>query len=307
MIAAAILIGCIIFLDVDKMMDSLRRLNSIDIVLILCLYSIDRVLMAVKWRLLLRVTGVRLSLWSIIRIYYQGSFAGTFLPTHLGGDLLRAYWVSDASGITHPVFASLVMERLIGVLSAANWAVIGAAIYGLMIHPQFWWLWLGLSAMALIIGNGLFMLSLHQGFHTTTLGWLGRLGGHRIGQILQKFYKAYADFSEHRLVLLQNACLTVIEHAVQMATVVFIAQALEIDALHLAFLAATAVFMFAMRLPIAPDGWGVGELAAIALFVPIGVQAEQAFAMTLVGHVLVTLALLPGLAFMLLGPPVQQR
>ena len=64
----------------------------------------------------------------ITRFYYQGSLTGIFLPSSIGGDLLRATWVAQASGIKHGVFASLVMEKLVGFLSAVVWAILGAGV-----------------------------------------------------------------------------------------------------------------------------------------------------------------------------------
>lgn len=302
-LAIGILAACFIFLDTDIMLAALSNLSWLEIAIILGLYTLDRILMALKWWLLLRPIGVQLSFWQIIKIYYQGSFSGTFMPSHVGGDLLRGYWVMQRSGISHPVFASLLVERLIGVLSAANWAVLGGMIYFIVVSPGLWLVWLGLGILALVIGNGLAALTLQQRFHQAILRGIGKLtgrkAGSKIGNLMHKFYQGYAGFSAHKGVLVQNMILTIIEHGVQMGTVIFIAYSLEIDALTVVFFAATAVFMFMMRLPIAPDGWGVGELSAIALFVPIGVQAESAFAMTFAGHVLVTLALVPGFFFLI--------
>jgi len=53
------------------------------------------------------------------------------------------------------------------------------------------------------------------------------------------------------------------------------------------------------RLPISPDGWGVGEVAAIGLYSLVGVPAEEAFALAFLSHILQTLVVLPGLWFFL--------
>jgi uncharacterized membrane protein YbhN (UPF0104 family) len=54
-----------------------------------------------------------------------------------------------------------------------------------------------------------------------------------------------------------------------------------------------------MRVPIAPDGWGVAELSAIGLYGLIGVSAEHAFAFTFLAHSLQLLVALPGLWFLI--------
>jgi hypothetical protein len=57
--------------------------------------------------------------------------------------------------------------------------------------------------------------------------------------------------------------------------------------------------MLLVRIPIAPDGWGVGELSAIGIYSLIGVGATEAFTVSLVAHVIPVLALTPGLLFLL--------
>ncbi len=67
----------------------------------------------------------------------------------------------------------------------------------------------------------------------------------------------------------------------------------------IAFAAATTLYMLLVRVPIAPDGWGVGELAAIGIFSLIGIGATEAFTVSLIAHLIPMLALTPGLLFML--------
>lgn len=46
--------------------------------------------MGYKWARLLRIVGVRTPMPRLIRIFYQANLSGVFLPSHVGGDLLRA-------------------------------------------------------------------------------------------------------------------------------------------------------------------------------------------------------------------------
>ena len=129
-LAAGALAGCLLLFDVDDMLAEVRHLGARDIALLLVLLTCDRVLMALKWRLLLDIGAARLSPFSVIRIYCQGWLVGAFLPTHLGGDLLRAHLVAQRTGVVHPVFASIVMEKVIGLISAVNWAIVGGVVLG---------------------------------------------------------------------------------------------------------------------------------------------------------------------------------
>jgi uncharacterized protein (TIRG00374 family) len=298
---ALLVIGaCFFFLDIDSMLAAVRQMRAYEIALVLALLTGDRVLMALKWRLLLDVGGAHLRSLSVIRIYYQGWLVGSVLPTHLGGDLLRAHLVAHRTGVVHPVFASIVMEKVIGFVSAVNWAIVGAGVLACWSEPRLWPLCIGLGALAVLAFNGLFLASLHDAVHDSALGFLARYRQRKLISVLHTFYAAYADFSCHPKTLVANFLLTALEHGLQLLIVFTIATSLGIQAEPIVFFAAAAVYMLIFRLPIAPDGWGTGELAAIAAFSLIGVSAAAAFTISVVYHFLGLVAALPGFAFLAL-------
>jgi hypothetical protein len=86
-----------------------------------------------------------------------------------------------------------------------------------------------------------------------------------------------------------------------MALILAIALSIGVAVQPVALLAASTVYLLAVRVPIAPDGWDTGELAAIGAFGLVGVDATQAFTISLIAHTVPMLALSPGLVF-LLGP-----
>jgi uncharacterized protein (TIRG00374 family) len=298
-LALLILVSCALFVDLQELLSGLARLGPGEVALLLLIATADRALMGYKWALLLRIVGVRLPIWRVIRFFYQASFSGVFLPSHVGGDLLRAYWVMEQSGAKHPVLASLVMERLLGLISAVNWAIFGGVALAAVLYPERAWLWCGAGLLAAAGANLAFALGLSDRVHGFVLGRLGRYQGRKLVRLLHDFYAAYATFGTDRPALLLNALLTMLEQALQMALVYAIAVAIGLSVEPLAFLAATTLYMLIMRVPIAPDGWGVGELTAIGVYALIGIDATQAFSISVIGHIIPMLALTPGFIFLL--------
>jgi uncharacterized protein (TIRG00374 family) len=293
-LAGGALAGCLLLFDVGDMLAEVRHLRARDIALLLILLTCDRVLMALKWRLLLDIAGARLSPFSVIRIYYQGWLVGAFLPTHLGGDLLRAHLPAQRTGVVHPVFASVVMEKVIGLISAVNWAIVGGVLLGCWLEPGRGALWLGLSVLAALAFNGLFVASLHDVVHDFALRTLAHYHQSRLMGVLHRFYGAYADFSRHPRTLLANLLLTMLEHGLQLLILYTIVVSLNIEVGAVVFFAAAAVQTLILRIPLTPDGWGTGELAAIAVFGAIGISAAAAFATSVIYRFLGVAATLPG-------------
>ena len=292
-LAAGALAGCLLLFDIGDMLARVGRLRAHDIVLLLVLMTCDRVLMALKWRLLLEIGGAHLAPFSVIRIYYQGWLVGAFLPTHLGGDLLRAHLVAQRTGVVHPVFASIVMEKVIGLISAVNWAIVGSVVLGCWLEPGRSALWIGLGVLAALAFNGLFVASLHDAVHDFALRTLARYHQSRLMGVLHRFYGAYADFSLHPRTLLANLLLTMLEHGLQLLILYTIMASLNIEVGALVFFAAASLQTLIVRLPVTPDGWGTGELAAIAIFGLVGIGAAAAFATSVINRFLGVVATLP--------------
>jgi uncharacterized protein len=293
-LALGALAGCLLLFDIGDMLAKVRQLGAREIALVLVLLTCDRVLMALKWRLLLEIGGAHLSPLTVIRIYYQGWLVGAFLPSHLGGDLLRAHLVARRTGVVHPVFASVVMEKVIGLISAANWAIVGGVVLGCWLEPGRGPLWIGLGVLAALAFNGLFVVSLTDLVHDAALRTLARYHQSRLIGVLHRFYAAYADFSRHPKVLLANLLLTVLEHGLQLLILYTIVVSLTVDVGAVVFFAAAAVQTLILRIPVTPDGWGTGELAAIAVFGVIGIGAAAAFATSVIYRFLGVVAALPG-------------
>ena len=300
-LAIVILVGCLLFIDPTEIAAALRRLSPQELAVLLLLASLDRILVGLRWGVLLRLAGVRLPLARAVRLFYQASFVGVFMPTHLGGDLLRAWWAVREGGAGHPVAASLVMERLLGLLSAANWAVVGAVVLAASRAPEHAWALAGLGLLAALAGNLLFALSLSGRTHAVVRRGLRRLGRSGPARLLQHFYAAYALYGREPKGLLLGAMLALAEHGVQMLLILAIALSIDVAASPPALLAAATLFLFLVRLPLAPDGWGVAELSAVGLLGLAGVGAASAFSVSLVNHVVLMLALAPGLLLMLFG------
>lgn len=302
-LAAFIIASCFLFVDFHELVDAVRRLSPIELAALVLISTSERFLRGCNWAFILRIVDVRTPLLRVVRYFYQGSFSGVFLPSHVGGDILRAWWVMRDSGVKHPVFASLVVERLIGFAAAVNWAILGGAVFASHLHPEGTALWAGLAALAALGANLLFALVMSERLHGAVLGLLGRFARARIVGVVHKLYEAFARFGRDPRRLALNALTAVLLQGLQM--LLFLGIALSIDATTAAgvvpFFAAAALHGLILKLPIAPDGWGVGELAAIAVYGLVGVGAAEAFAVSAIGHVIPMLALTPGFLFLLAG------
>ena len=92
-LALVILLGCVFFIDLRQLGASLRALELRQIAMLILISTADRLLMGYKWGLLLRIAGHATPIRQLYPIFYQANFTGSFMPSHVGGDVLRAWWV----------------------------------------------------------------------------------------------------------------------------------------------------------------------------------------------------------------------
>lgn len=89
------------------------------------------VLSTLRWRQVLVTLGLRTKTRTLFSHYLAGLFVGNFLPSTVGGDVLRVSRLSASNGERPDTFASVVLERLTG------WIVLPLiTLVGLIINPD---------------------------------------------------------------------------------------------------------------------------------------------------------------------------
>jgi uncharacterized protein (TIRG00374 family) len=77
-----------------------------------------------KWGLFLRERGVVVGFHRLFRLYLVGSFFNNFLPSMVGGDLVRAYVLGkQIESHTHSL-ASVFLERFTGMIALVSLATL---------------------------------------------------------------------------------------------------------------------------------------------------------------------------------------
>ena len=129
-----------------------------------------------KWRAILHREGAPLPLGLLFRSYLVGYFFSNFLPSNVGGDVARSYRAGRAARDQTLVAASVVVERLTGLLGLLSLVVVMPWLRAdLARHPA-----LLLPALAAAGGLGLIVLLGFAPWPTTVAaspgqGWRARL------------------------------------------------------------------------------------------------------------------------------------
>jgi uncharacterized membrane protein YbhN (UPF0104 family) len=89
------------------------------------LMGLSRVSVAMRWHTLLNAAGVPIPARQSLRITFSGLFASNFLPTTIGGDVVRLAMVLRLEYDRVISAASLIVDRLVGMAGMGTAALFG--------------------------------------------------------------------------------------------------------------------------------------------------------------------------------------
>lgn len=98
-----------------EVFSALRRVSWVYFLLALLALLLSRIFAATRWYVLLRSAGVDISLLRAIMLMFTGNFSSNFLPTTIGGDVVRLGGAMQMGYDRAICLASLVVDRLIGM------------------------------------------------------------------------------------------------------------------------------------------------------------------------------------------------
>jgi uncharacterized membrane protein YbhN (UPF0104 family) len=293
--AGAVLAFLLSRLDWQRSLVLIRGAEPLLLATVVLIQMGDRVLMALKWRQLLRVLDPRLSRWAAIRVYYESTFIGFALPLGgLGPDVVRFVRLRGHGIDPHITLASMIMERLNGVVATLAFIFAGLAVLA-QLAPQ-----PALRSFAVIAafgaaGAGLLAASLI--FYPPLARGLFRLFGipkPREGSRLAKYVEAANAYSARRATLTGNLVLSMIEQTVPVFTMWVASLALGAPLPLIVCFAVAPVAVIIQRLPLTYAGLGLREGSAAALLVALGYDYSAALILMMTTFAMFLIALLPG-------------
>lgn len=257
----------------------------------LALTLVGILLSTIRWRQVLRALGLPTRVRTLFSHYLAGLFVGNFLPSTIGGDVLRVTRLSAANGDRPDTFASVVLERLTG------WLVLPIlTIVAMVVNPGLGQLGaassvaIAISVATLVLLAAMLVVVASPrlgGRLTGTAGWQRFAGAVHLGLGKLRHHPGAA------------ASVLAVGFAYQLVVVLtglLAAQSLGLDISLTAALAFMPAVAIAQVLPISLGGLGVREGAFVLFLGPLGVPAASAIALGLLVYGL-------NLAVSLLGAP----
>jgi uncharacterized membrane protein YbhN (UPF0104 family) len=208
-----------------------------------------------RWQLLAAPLGFPRPLGQMTAFYFIGMYFNLVLPTSVGGDVVRAWYLDGRSGRRLGAFACVLLDRLSGLVVLLAVAAAGVVFSPLVLPAWVKWLVWGACASAAL---GLACLPL--------AARLGTRISPKAGQLL----RALGAVCSPRL-LVTTTLLSVVVQVANVVLVWFVGLAIAAPVPGAYYWVLVPMVSLLTLLPISVNGMGVREGAMVLFLAPLGV------------------------------------
>ncbi|MFA5287254.1 MAG: lysylphosphatidylglycerol synthase transmembrane domain-containing protein [Candidatus Omnitrophota bacterium] len=290
----------------------LFKFNKINVHdLIIDIKSADKALLAVgfliffiiyllgflRWQMLLKSAGINIPLKRLVISFSGGVFFSIFLPSTIGGDLVRAADLAGHTQKTKEVIATVFLDRLSGYIGLVI-VVILALLFGKGIVQDK----VVLSSVIVIIAIlVLVTLVLFNSFiYSRITKFLSTPGAGRIKELIKGLHHEIHVVRNHKKMIFGNLFISFMIQVIAPASIYFIALSLGIKIDPIYYFIFLPIIGAITLLPVALGGLGLRENLFVVYFAKVGVVKQLAIAMSLLSFAFIIIyGALGGLIYVL--------
>ena len=282
-------------------------------------FALAQVIISIRWWLLLRAQSIHIDVSAAVRLFFLGLFYNNLMPGLVGGDLLKAWYVTKHTSKRLEGVLSVFVDRAIGLagvvlMVAVTYSVfvrghIAAGAKTQEARPPGWLAqhpgailgaWVALGALLAVV-------LVHPA---------GRAGLVRVAAIarlrgvswLRRAKDAIVVYCSRPWTLLGTMVLTIIGQSVVIVAFWLLGRDLGIEAALRYYFVVFPLSWAVAAVPISIAGLGVQEAGIVWLFAVLtGAAAEKALALAFCQRFVSILASLPGGLVHLLGAHLPQE
>jgi uncharacterized membrane protein YbhN (UPF0104 family) len=276
--SALILVLLFRFFPLGQVWDALRLLPAQLWLAVLAGYLLAHTVAIGKWRLMVNLAGAGLSYPQAARCYLTGLFATLFLPTILGGDVVRASLALRLGRSQAAVLLGSLLDRILDFAALILLMAVGAAFVPGAMSP---------ASRRVFIMAAAGMIAVAALLAGVAVTLPAKRFSFRIRRKLVRVRKAWRSMAREPQYVFVSLVLAVI---VQGGYILLTARVAEACALSLPLGVWFFVWPLAKLsalLPVSQGGIGVREAALAALLRPFGARAVLAVAVGLAWEVII--------------------
>lgn len=289
------------FLPVAPLRAALARVPPIRFAIILVLYLCAHAIGIFKWRMVVNTAGSQLDVSTSAQCYLGGLFGTLFLPSIIGGDVVRLAVGLRRSPRPAAVLAGNVVDRFLDVSAQATLVLLGLILLPGSLPPQFAALARKLLLAGAVVAAVIVILLV------LLLKPLLAGRSHRFRRRLARFRHAFRSVRRRPQVVVFGGSLGVLIQGTFILLNALLAISCGLTLPLRIWLFAWPLAKMAALLPLTQGGMGIREAVLVALLLPFGAASSLTLASGLVWEgIIICGGLISGLVAFLLRRNVRE-
>ena len=117
----------------QDLLETYKKMNLLLFAAVLVVFALVQVIVALRWWILTKTQAIVISFAAAVRLQFLGLFYNNFLPGAVGGDLIRAWYVTKHTEKKFEAALSVFVDRVIGLTSTL---IIACFFYNVFLKGQ---------------------------------------------------------------------------------------------------------------------------------------------------------------------------
>jgi hypothetical protein len=254
-------------------------------------FLVGMVLSTLRWKILSEVHGTKSSFLDLFKVYLASLFLGNILPSG-GLDVVRAVYLSRASGKRSRSFASVMVDRLLGVFAIFCFIIFGFLLGIRELKPI-----RGVFIIFLFLLFGVISLLLTDKVHSLLNKIFTRVP---LGDRALRLYDALFSYRSEPRTLILSFLISLLIQLSFVTAALFDAMALSFSLPFVSTIVYVTAINFLAMIPVTLSGLGIREGGFVLFFAPF-IGKEGSLILSILYYLTgVTVSLLGG-GILLLG------
>ncbi len=283
-------------IDLGQLAETLRGVAPGLLGLAVVIFLLCNMVSVFKWRLLILAQGSPVPYFYLTSLFYIGLFFNNFLPTNIGGDVIKAWKLARMTGRGAEAASSVVLDRVTSTFALLLIALVPALVELRLLGPR-----MAAAVITMFVLAVLVIVLLASERAVRRLGRFPLLRSDPFGlrRHVKDFYYSLYEFRDRKGTLAAVMLASLVYQALHILTVYFIALSLGIELSLVYYFLFIPVVMVVSLIPISLNGLGMREGAWVILFGQVGLSSAEAFSMSILSYLVMSVVSLAGGVFYL--------
>ncbi len=282
-------------IGLEEIYSQVREVELIYFAFVIFIFIFNIMISAKKWQILLKAKGESRKFLQVWKFYYIGNFFNMFLPTNVGGDVVKAHKMSKISKTSIEAYSSVFMERFTGLIAIIALATVSTTLFFEHIGREIVLIIYGLFLPLIVVS---FLLLSSDRF----IRWAKKLSEFVFRKIDPfsikkrsiKMLKSINLYMKKRRTIGSALLISFIYHSLLIISNYILGIAVGIDISMYYFFIFIPITHIILFLPISIRGLGVREVIYVYFFTQVGATGAQAFSLSILVQIMGVISSLIG-------------